>query len=84
MLSRDQHNIRISNSETSQPLARYLPCANDPVSIVDSHGVFEPNIFFIFVRDLTRFAFSEGEALQELADLDGHGGRDKSNELLVL
>ena len=63
-VSRDQPNIRFSNSETSQSLARYLSGASDPVSIVDSHGEFESNIFFIYVRDLTRVTFSKGEAFR--------------------
>jgi hypothetical protein len=33
---------------------------------------------------LTIFSFSEGEALQVLADFHGHGGGDKSNELVIL
>ena len=72
---RRSHDPQHSNSETfiERPRSSYQ-CLSE----------FESDIFFIFVRDLTRFAFSEGEALQESSDLDGHGGRDKSNELLVL
>ena len=41
----------------------------------------EFDISFFFSRDVL-FTFSEGEALQVLADL--HDGGDKSNELVVM
>ena len=44
--------------------------------------IVSPIYLFIFVRDSTRFTFSEGEALLVLADL--HGGGDKSIKLVVL
>ena len=77
----------ISNSLGSPNDSCYHPQSRNDVfsrkSTLSSRSWIVSLIYlFIFARDSTRFTFSEGEALQVLADL--HGGGDKSNELVVL